>query len=142
MKNLIGKITHDRKMIRRTPMTYKVLDNKRVWLDKESHEFVVAKAESFEPYLAKEVDGDLPPFVDLGLTVFDGCHTVTISFDHERGNNKSIKAAQRKLDLVFDCLHVLEAHLQDASNNVEEEAAIKKAAKDAKKAAEKDVEYF
>jgi hypothetical protein len=37
---------------------------------------------------------------------------------------------------------VLEAHLQDASNNVVEEAAIKKVAKDAKKAAEKDMEYF
>lgn len=123
-------------------MTYKVLDNKRVWLDKESHEFVVAKAESFEPYIAKQVDGDFPPFIDLNLTVFDGGHTATISFDHERGNSKSIKAAQRKLDLVFDCLHVLEAHLQDAANNAEEEAATKKAAEAAKKAAEKDMEYF
>lgn len=101
---------------------YKVKDNKRGWLESTGAEHYTVMVESFNGY-GKSVD---TTFVDVDFTLSDGNDKVYLAFSHERGNRRSIRAARAKYEKLSSALEVIEAHLRDAEDNCEMEAAAKK----------------
>lgn len=102
---------------------YTVKETKRGWLDTTGGDHYTLNVEAFPGYGRNENT----TYVDVEFYLSDGSDKVYLGFNHERGDRKSIRAARAKYEKLSAALEVIEAHLRDAEDNCDMEAAERKA---------------
>lgn len=91
---------------------YKQLDYYRKWLTKNSSEFVEVSVDTYiyEDAAEQRVTAD----VVLGT----GGPSAYVDFTFTLGDNKSIKKARKKLDILLNALDLIDNHILDAEMGI------------------------